>query len=492
MYCDDWLTAEHVICTPPSPEHLVAAGILACALGATEETSGLQRPAPVQVAAPTGDARSLLESWARANPRPVLWIIALDAATFEEFRGPQAVDWVQQRGGRILIGPEEVEPDPIRRVVRVLRNGVGRPLHHPWETLEKSASRRVRLIQKALLPDSEGPSTDRARKDRWQAAAFAAALTVNQAREFTEDWNTGGTAWERTRRGLGIADDRWCSPLIRALRSIDQDPAESRWLTGIIGFSATTERLRAQARAACKALRRRSPVWLVEHDPHQAQALAALIEEVAGEGASDATPGNPPRIPRWAPGARNNGLLVVPVEHEPGAYQAAQTAGAYVVDVPPLDERSMDIPHIALDLLWRLHREKSRPGAPRVGVETPEQLDWMRACWWDGTEGLHRWLADNLQRDPSGTWLYGPGQLPQHPGLDASASLGVSMTLDSVVAQTVRWALGAHSQQKSALRRLGVGTSRLPTCLQDPTGLPRRLLRHEGVWRDRWTSTESP
>lgn len=486
MYSDDWLFADHVVCTPPSAEHLVAAGILAWALGSHEPRSGNTRPAPVQVVAPTSDARSLLERWAAAARRPVLWVIALDAATLPDLTSATAVAWVTQRGGRVLIGPDDVEPDPVRLVAQHLKVGVGYPLQDHWQTLVKSAERRTLLIRRALLPDSEVTTSAKARKDQWQALAIAAALTVNQARGYADAWNTGGRAWDHARTALGIHDDRWYSPLIHALRAIDQDPQDSVWLTQIIGFSATTHRLRAQARAATEALRSNRPVWLVAHDPHEAQRLGNLIHQVA-EGTTakiTTTPSAP--LPTWDPAQRKVPVSVVPVAHEAAAYHAAAPAGAHVVDVPPLDERSMDIPHIALDLLGRLHRSAGRPGAPRVGIDTPDQLDWMRTCWWDGTGGLSRWLSDHLQRDPSGDWLHEAGEVPPHPGLDAGACLGVSMTLDSVVAQTVRWALGAHSQQKVALQRLGIGTSRLPACLHDTSARPRRLQRRQGEWTDPW------
>ena len=279
----------------------MAAGILAWALGSDEPRSGHTRPAPVQVVAPTSDARSLLERWAAAPRRPVLWVIALDAATLPDLTSATAVAWVTQRGGRVLIGPDDVEPDPVGLVTHHLKAGVGYPLQDHWQSLVKTAERRTLLIRRALLPDSEVTITAKAKKDQWQALALAAAMTVNQARGYAEAWNTGGLAWDRARTALGIQDDRWYSPLIHALRAIDQDPQDSVWLTQIIGFSATTQRLRAQARAATEALRRGRPVWLVAHDPHEAQRLGNLTHQVAEGAAAKITTTTSAPLPSWSP-----------------------------------------------------------------------------------------------------------------------------------------------------------------------------------------------
>jgi hypothetical protein len=303
-----------------------------------------------------------------------------------------------------------------------------------------------------------------------------------------EAWNSGGPAWEAVRGLLAITDERWHSPFIAALHAIDANPAEGLWLVQVVGFSATTQRLRAQARAAVEARRTGRGVLLVAHDHAEAVRLAAVIAAVA-DGGDGSVPDALPEPAWWQPGrARPRDIALVAVDDEAAAYRCAATTDAAIVDVPPLDERSMDLPHLALAELRRLHRAAARPGAPRTGVDQPEQLAWMSQRWWAGTAELRTWLATHLARDPGGSWLHDGRDVPTHPGLDAGAALGDHLTLDTATAQVVRWALGAHSQQQAALARLGVGTSRLPACVTASHDQPRRLLRRDDRWLDRWAT----
>lgn len=86
-----------------------------------------------------------------------------------------------------------------------------------------------------------------------------------------------------------------------------------------------------------------------------------------------------------------------------------------------------------------------------------------------------------------------PDGLQEKAPMSGSVCLGHEVTLDTAMAQFVRWALGSHSQQRAALARPGIGAFRLPTALATANGQPRRLLRVGGQWADRWrTSDGSP
>jgi hypothetical protein len=497
MYTDGWHSAADVVVTPPSPEHLVAAGILAAALGQPCRSELKSRPAPVRVASPIGETAEFLRTWEELDPRPRLWIIAMDAQTIKELgcRTPAMEDDLLARftkaGAKVLIGPRDAEPDPVQLVTRLLKGGIDAPIDGRWRHMSASAPRRSLAVRRAMNPPFDQPQTPTSVAARRQALAVACGLTTSQVGCVREAWNVGGLAWERIRETLEISDNRWHSAFIDALTWLDSHPEDGVWSLQVVGFSSTTGRLRSAARQAAQTIHKGGTVLIVPHDLAEACRLAAVILAVGRgeEGMADAEPLQPGLwVPRKATKA---GIYFVGLDDEAMAYEAAaKHKNITVVDIPPLDERSMDIPHIALSELWRLHRTAGRPGAPRAGVDMPEQLEGLSTKDWpDGTAGLRRWLRENLERDPGGTWLHGDARLPDHPGLDGATCLGQSITLDTAMAQVVRWALGAHSQQRAALSRLGVGAFRLPTSVTAKSGQPRRLLRIEGRWVDRWAGT---
>ena len=66
-------------------------------------------------------------------------------------------------------------------------------------------------------------------------------------------------------------------------------------------------------------------------------------------------------------------------------------------------------------------------------------------------------------------------------------------SMDSLRAQLLRWALGAHSTQAGALASLGLNTRDLPAWTWAPSfpsrrAPPRRLLWEQEQWRDRWAN----
>jgi hypothetical protein len=489
MYTDNWADATDVVVTPPNPEHLVAGAMLAAALSTPCEILG-SRPAPLLVASPILETAYIIRRRRMmTDVRPRLWLIAFDEQVRCEL-GTELLD----EGECQLIGPEDVESDPVGRVVRLLEQGLGRYLDERWRTLSRSARRRCMAVRRLLHPPLDPPGTLQARRDHGQAVALAAALTGPQCKTVSEAWNVGGVAWELVRRALCIAEDRWQSPFVHAIAGIDAKPEEILWSLQVVGFSATTQRLRARAREAVNAVREGKTLLVVPHDEAEACRLVSVIMAVAGgsDGGDDLAGA---ALPVWQPGgAASGGAFQVAIRDEAEAYAAAAADPQFLVlDVPPLEERSMDIPHIALAELWRQHRRAGRPGAPRAGNDTPERLAWMSDCLWPaGTAGLRTWLCEGLRRDPAGDWLFGDASLPRHPGLEAPYIFGPRLTLDTVIAQVVRWAFGSHSQQQIALRRLGVGTSRLPAATSARNGQPRRLLYRDGGWWDRWAVSIKP
>lgn len=496
MYLDAWPSSDAVVLTPPDPEYLVAAGILAAAQG----TSGLPgvgvRPAAVLIASPIGETAGFIRKWASLPHRPRLWIMALDAHACQELGGTQGnamqqmVTHLNALGASILVTPEAHAANPVEWVVSLLRKDPGVCANRHWRHLAQSAPRRLLAVRRAVAHHAarDGRMDGERRYSYSQALATICGFTVNQVRTIREAWNAGGLAWDLIARDLQWKNNRWHSAFIQALTWIDGPPDDGAWSLLVIGLSATSNRLRHEAQQAVRVLADGGTVILIPHDPMEARNLGDIIAHRA-EG-HDLLTANPQReLPEWRPRFKTGAnVYLASIEDEAAAYAlAARNPRVTVVDVPPLDERSMDIPHIALDMLWRLHRTERRPGAPRAGVDLPEQLAWMSARdWLGGTGGLQRWLASQLRRDPGGDWLHGKADVPPHPGLHGTCCLGHQITLETASAHIVRWALGAHSQQKSALKRLGVGTCRLPACATAANGQPRRLIRDGAAWKDRW------
>jgi len=158
MYVAAWHASDHVVLSPASPEHLVAAGILAAALGQACGAELGSRPAPVLVAAPIREAATVLQQWMALPRRPRLWIIVLDQQTVQEWDAvnPQgrgtALSRLRKAGAEVLIAPEEVEPNPVSRVEGHLQAGIGLPVDGRWTSLMKTARRRTQAVRRALHP----------------------------------------------------------------------------------------------------------------------------------------------------------------------------------------------------------------------------------------------------------------------------------------------------------------------------------------------------
>lgn len=463
-----------VILVPPNAEHLVAAGILAAAL------TGPTAPARVHVLSPIAETSAWLHTWLVQSPRQPVWILALDAKTIQEMTASVDGD-VQARlasaGARILIGPADVVADPIRLITNVLDGDLGHPVDHNWRRVAAAADRRSVAMRRALHPPFDQPQTAVSVAVRRQALALVCSLTSSRVRSILEAWHIGGPAWEEARGSMGLNATDWHSDILDALHRVDAQPEDGVWSFQVVGFSATSARLRSAARQSVRQLEAGGMVLIAPHDRAEALRIAAVLAAIGrgADGCGDVESAEPER---WIPGQKpRRGLALVELAEEAAAYAAAaRNPKMTVLDVPPLDERSMDIPHIALAELWRLHRTAARPGAPRAGVDLPEQLAWLSTKHWPtGTSGLRRWLQAGLESDPSGSWLHRDDRLPEHPGLSGPLCLGHELTLDTATAQIVRWALGAHSQQRAALARLGIGTFRLPACVHGEHGQPRRL-----------------
>lgn len=489
-------TSVPLILTPPNPEHIIAAGILASGVGRPGPESLSHIPARVCVVSPIREMSAALRAWLDDPHRPACWLVALDGMALDELsadRGEERttiLERLSKAGLVAFIGPDEHEADPIRRIFNHFDYADSRAvadLDRRWRDIARSGQHRAVAVRRGVQALMERRKGHEPLPMDWQRQiALACSLTRSQGRQVRAAWDIGGPAWEEIRAALdlGDADGQWNAIFLEALGWLDSKPEEWVWQHQIIGFSAASRRLRDEARKAASARAAGKPVLVLAHDRAEAARLAAVIAMVGAGGDGTAEPDAPFDV-WWDGRSTPKGLLLVEPAHEAAAYARK---GPTVLDVPPLDERSMDLPHIALAELWRLHRTASRPGAPRAGCDRPEDLAWLSdRDLPGGTAGLRTWLSTRLAADPGGAWTRGDPTLPRHPGLDGPTCLGTGLTLDTASAQVVRWAMGAHSEQSAALRRLGLGSNRPPRSLVASSGVPRRLLRREdGGWLDRW------
>ena len=265
----------------------------------------------------------------------------------------------------------------------------------------------------------------------------------------------------------------------------------------MVGNSAAATGLRRHLQAAEHCLRKGSGVVLVGHDPGE----AALLAQHLASRAQGAWPGAPAvAVQPWsAEGVDHPAILVARPEDEMEAYTQAPASWA-VVDVPPLWERSMDLPYIALDILQYLHSSLERPGAPRAFSQQAQDLRWLSRCWWPGgRDQLQAYLERRLNADALAVWT-GPDDACQplpaalHPAMLAQEHV---LDVDCIRAQSVLWARGVYSHQEDALRNSGITAANLPKWLfvtLRPNGRrqslwpgpPRRLRWREDGFVDPW------
>ncbi|TVR41062.1 MAG: hypothetical protein EA402_13300, partial [Planctomycetota bacterium] len=309
------------------------------------------------------------------------------------------------------------------------------------------------------------------------------ALLPAQIRAMREAWDAGDYHWAPFRQHFAMAAEDWNTGFLDGAAVLDTRDDEARWQVKVQGFSASAQRLRRQLGQAERQGSGASCI-LVAHDGEEAWRLGEELARARQQG--------PPQL--WQDDTPlQAGVWVVEAEQEALVYAAAAWAQALVIDVPPLHERSMDVPHMAVALLGRVHRQHQRLGAPRALAQDPRLLAWLASCHWPhGSADLRAYLAGRLQADAAGDWSQPDPSLPRLPAVGHPALLqGGLASMDSLRGQLLRWAMGGHSTQAAALASLGLNTRDLPAWAWAPSfpsrrAPPRRLIWAGGQWEDPW------
>ncbi|TVR17950.1 MAG: hypothetical protein EA401_00140, partial [Planctomycetota bacterium] len=291
------------------------------------------------------------------------------------------------------------------------------------------------------------------------------ALLPAQIRAMREAWDAGDAHWAPFRQHFAMAPEDWNSGFLDGAAVLDTRDEEARWQVKVQGFSSLAQRLRLFL-GRVERERVPPPTVLVAHDGAEAWRLAGELATACGL--------SEPQV--WAEAlSPNPGVWVVEPQQEAALYGAARWATATIIDVPPLHERSMDVPHMAVAILGRLHHQGQRPGAPRALAQDPRHLAWLARCHWpQGSGDLQRYLGQRLASDAAGDWSQPDNRVPLLPAMGHPALLQQgSASMDSLRAQLLRWALGAHSTQAIAQTSLGLNSKELPAWAFAPH-FPRR------------------
>ncbi|TVR39777.1 MAG: hypothetical protein EA402_14305 [Planctomycetota bacterium] len=499
-----------LVITAPDPDHLLAGAVLAAAIGqdGLRGVDGLEQlPARLRVASPLHEQRTLIQEWLQQDPdqRCPLWVLALDA---KSGIGQDAIADLRAAGAEILIGPD-AHSDPMKAVRQRLHQGSAafrhdeaalRPLLDDMKgrkaTLLRGLRERIGSTPRNMYYTAAPNILQWLNEQAWALALLPPQLRRLQALSESRI-PSDQRLWQRLGAQYAGDDPSWLQSLWASLLLLNRASNTHRWEQAILGPSATAIALRRAMGYAERSIANGHGVILVGHDPGEAQRLAEILAA-----SNDELPA-PTAIHPWsAEHLHAPSILLATPEDEAQAYQHAP-ADWVVVDIPPLLERSLDVPVIAIDMLAQLHTQLQRPGAPRAFSQDPRELAWLAGCWWPGgSDELRAALAERLQSEahtgwqgPSAHWRPLPAVL--HPSANSS---GGSFSLTAIKAQTFLWARGAHRSQEEALSCFGRGTSDRPpwACVTlrarrsgSPLwpGPPRRLRHGEQGWYDPWADS---
>ncbi len=140
---------------------------------------------------------------------------------------------------------------------------------------------------------------------------------------------------------------------------------------------------------------------------------------------------------------------LVDPKDEDDAYLASD-GRCQVIDVPPLHERSYDVPVIAHALLTSIRDDHDRDDP----LPRPHQLAWMQDVGWSGSDDVRTWLELAWRTGVDVT--VSPADRPLLPGIANVAVWPAGLPYDeaAVRAQQIRWRLGRFVTQEEAVARL--------------------------------------